>query len=94
MFLAGQTSAIPRLWLEPGLLNQAQKITNSLLQNGCQRITAVNFGVGGNPRKRLGLDFEKKLICELLKHPKSVVILDKGFGVGRIDEFAGNYRGS
>ncbi len=70
----------PRLWLEPKLLNQARKMTKSLLQSGCQRITAVNFGVGGNPRKRLGLGFEKKLICELLKRPKSVVILDKGFG--------------
>ncbi len=70
----------PQLWLEPKLLNWARKMTNSLLQSGCQRITTVNFGVGGNPRKRLGLDFEKKLICELLKQPKSVVILDKGFG--------------
>ncbi|MHC5073254.1 MAG: glycosyltransferase family 9 protein [Planctomycetota bacterium] len=70
----------PRIWLEPKLLNLAQRMRNSLLQSGCQMITTVNFGVGGNPRKRLGLGFEKKLICELLKKPKSVVILDKGFG--------------
>jgi ADP-heptose:LPS heptosyltransferase len=70
----------PQVWLEAKWLNQAQEMTYSLLQSGCQRITAVNFGVGGNPRKRLGLKFEKKLICELLKNPKSVVILDKGFG--------------
>ncbi len=68
------------VWLETKLLNQTKKITNSLLQSGSKKITAVNFGVGGNPRKRLGLTFEKKLICELLKHPNSVVILDKGFG--------------
>ncbi|MEN6308545.1 MAG: glycosyltransferase family 9 protein, partial [Anaerohalosphaeraceae bacterium] len=74
----------PRVWLEPQLLNQARILTHSLRQNGCQCITAVNFGVGGNPRKRLSLDFEKKLIGELLKQPKSVVILDQGFGADEV----------
>jgi ADP-heptose:LPS heptosyltransferase len=70
----------PRLWLDPSLLDQARKLTSSLIKNGCRRITAINFGFGGNLRKRLGLDFEKKLICEILKQPKTVVILDRGFG--------------
>ena len=70
----------PKVWLEPELMNKAQKLTNGLRQSGCQSITAVNFGVGGNGRKKLGLDFEKNLIVELLKQPQSVVILDKGFG--------------
>ncbi len=70
----------PRLWLQPELLKRAEKITLLLRQNGCRNMTVVNFGVGGNPRKRLGLVFEKKLICELLKQPKSIVILDEGFG--------------
>jgi len=70
----------PRVWLDPDLLSQAHTLIHSLRQSGCQSITAINFGVGGNPRKRLGLDFEKKLIGELLKQPKSVVILDQGFG--------------
>ncbi len=74
----------PRVWLEPKLLNRSRKIANSLVQSGCRRITAVNFGVGGNPRKRLGISFEKKLICELLKQPKSIVILDKGFGADEL----------
>jgi ADP-heptose:LPS heptosyltransferase len=77
----------PRVWLDPKVLDQAQKITHSLRQSGCRRITAVNFGVGGNSRKRLGLEFEKKLICELLKQPNSVVILDQGFGA---EELAGS----
>ncbi|MBN2513677.1 MAG: hypothetical protein JXB18_12130, partial [Sedimentisphaerales bacterium] len=76
----------PRVWLKPDLLNQAHALIHSLRQSGCQSITTINFGVGGNPRKRLGLNFEKKLICELLKQPKSVVILDEGFGA---DEVAG-----
>jgi hypothetical protein len=79
----------PKLWLESKLMNPAQKMTNSLRQNGCQRITTVNFGVGGNPRKRIGLGFEKKLICELLQYPKSVVILDKGFGAEEVSSSQG-----
>lgn len=70
----------PRVWPEPGVLARAGKLKESLLRSGCRRITAVNFGVGGNPRKRLGLAFETKLISELLKEPDTVVILDKGFG--------------
>jgi ADP-heptose:LPS heptosyltransferase len=70
----------PAVWVDAGVLDCAGNLTNSLRQSGCRRITAVNFGVGGNPRKRLGLEFEKKLICELLKEPQSVVILDEGFG--------------
>jgi ADP-heptose:LPS heptosyltransferase len=75
----------PQLWLDPSLLNQAKKITGSLIKNGCSKITAINFGFGGNPRKRLGPDFEKKLVCELLKQPKAVVILDRGFGTEELN---------
>jgi ADP-heptose:LPS heptosyltransferase len=70
----------PRLWPDPSLLDKARKLTSSLIKNGCRRITAINFGFGGNPRKRLGLDFEKKLVSEILKQPQTVVILDRGFG--------------
>lgn len=77
----------PRLWIQPGLLKQARRIIQPLRKNGCQKITTVNFGVGGNPRKRLGLAFEKKLICELLRQPNRVVILDRGCGP---EELAGS----
>ena len=40
----------------------------------------MNFGVGNNPRKRLDMDFEKKLLGEILKSPQTVVLLDRGFG--------------
>ncbi len=71
----------PRVWPKPGPLVRAAKLRESLLHSGCRRIVCVNFGVGGNPRKRLSLIFEKKLICELLREPDTVVVLDKGFGV-------------
>jgi len=52
-----------------------------LREAGCDKIIAVNFGVGGNSRKRLAGDFEEKLILKLLEEPKTVIILDRGSGV-------------
>jgi ADP-heptose:LPS heptosyltransferase len=75
------TLCYPRVWLAPGRLKWAVKLRESLLRSGCRRIACVNFGVGGNPRKRLSLNFEKKLICELLKEADTVVVLDKGLGI-------------
>jgi ADP-heptose:LPS heptosyltransferase len=43
-------------------------------------VVAVNFGVGGNSRKRVDDQFEKELLLELLNQPGTVVLLDKGFG--------------
>lgn len=40
------------------------------------RVVAVSFGVGGNERKRLSVEFEEHLIAHLLKDSK--LILDKG----------------
>jgi hypothetical protein len=70
----------PRIWTPPSIENQAAKIINCLRTEGCKNVVAVNLGVGGNPRKRLGIDFEKKLLMEILKTPGTVVLLDKGFG--------------
>jgi hypothetical protein len=76
----------PRVWLDPYVLKQARQLTNLLIKNGCRKITTINFGFGGNPRKRLGRDFEKKLISAILKHPKTVAILDRGFGDEELNE--------
>jgi ADP-heptose:LPS heptosyltransferase len=70
----------PKVWVQPSALEQARRLAASLRQSGCRRITAINFGVGGNERKRLGIAFEQDLVCELLKEPGTVVLLDKGFG--------------
>ena len=40
----------------------------------------VNFGVGGNQRKKVGRRFEKALLLSLLQEPDTVIVLDKGFG--------------
>jgi ADP-heptose:LPS heptosyltransferase len=77
----------PKVWVRPSALEQARNLMASLRQSGCRRITAINFGVGGNERKRLGIAFEQDLVCELLKEPGTVVLLDKGFGE---EEMAGS----
>ena len=71
----------PRVWLSSRDMDQAESLCSSFYQNGAQRIAVVNFGYGGNPRKRVGAYFEVQLILDLLKEPDTVVILDRGFGV-------------
>lgn len=70
----------PAIWTPERFSIQAKKIIAGLHAAGCENIIAVNFGFGGNPQKRPGLDFEKKLLRELLKTPRTVVLLDRGFG--------------
>lgn len=70
----------PRVWA-PGLYRlRAKKMAAALRESGCKRIVSVNFGIGGNPRKRVDSEFETKLLLEILKVPGTVIILDKGFG--------------
>ena len=77
----------PKVWVRPSSLEPARRLTASFRRSGCRRITAINFGVGGNERKRLGIEFEKSLVCKLLKEPGTIVLLDKGFGE---EELAGS----
>lgn len=74
----------PNVWTPSPIVHQARNMTARLGAAGCRKLITVNFGVGENPRKRLGADFEKKLLQELLKSPQTVVILDRGFGVDEL----------
>lgn len=53
---------------------------------GVSRIAAVNFGIGGNDRKRVSEEFERGLVTSLVQ-AGFAVILDKGVGteVERVD---------
>ena len=51
-----------------------------LRNNGARRVIAINFGVGGNPRKKVGQLLEQELLLSLLQEPNTVIVLDKGFG--------------
>jgi hypothetical protein len=70
----------PKVWLPPSNIRQAQRFYKKLRANGAARVIAVNFGVGGNPRKKVGRLLEQTLLLSLLKEPNTVILLDKGFG--------------
>jgi hypothetical protein len=70
----------PHLWLHKDQIKQAQRWHKSIHHPGDPRIITINFGVGNNARKRLGVDFEKRLLLELLYDPRAVIFLDKGLG--------------
>ena len=75
----------PAVWLSPSNMQSARGLYSKLKNNGAQRIIAANFGVGGNPRKRVGRLLETELLHSLLQEPGTVIILDKGFGDEEID---------
>jgi ADP-heptose:LPS heptosyltransferase len=70
----------PRIWTPPELLRAAQAKIDSLRTAGARHIVAMNLGVGQNPRKRVGLEFEKRLLRALVAAPGTVIVLDRGFG--------------
>jgi len=70
----------PRVWLPDGTLDAARSACSAIRACGCRHMIAVNFGVGGNRRKRAGADFERKLLERLLENPGTLILLDKGSG--------------
>jgi ADP-heptose:LPS heptosyltransferase len=72
--------AYPTLWVPPEVLATARGKIDALRCAGARHVIAVNFGVGQNPRKRVGLEFEKRLLRALAAVPGTVVLLDRGCG--------------
>jgi ADP-heptose:LPS heptosyltransferase len=72
--------AHPTLWVPAEVLAAGQAKIDVLRSAGARRVIAVNFGVGQNPRKRVGLEFEKRLLRALAAISGTVVVLDRGFG--------------
>lgn len=75
----------PTVWVPDTFMSEAGRTVNSLRAAGARRIIAMNLGVGQNPRKRVGLEFEKRLLRTLVAIPGTVVILDRGFGADEIE---------
>ena len=75
----------PKVWLYQSYLDCAADLCLKLRNAGAQRIIAVNFGVGGNPRKRVGRRLEEELLLTLLQEPDTAIILDKGFGEDELE---------
>lgn len=74
----------PTVWVPASAMKAAQAKVAALRTAGAKRIIAVNFGVGQNPRKRVGLEFEKRLLRTLVAIPGTVVVLDRGFGADEV----------
>jgi hypothetical protein len=72
--------AYPMVWAPPAMVASAKAKIDALRTAGARRIVAMNLGVGQNPRKRIGLEFEKRLLRAIVAIPGTVVILDRGFG--------------
>jgi len=75
----------PTVWMTPRLLGTARTRMDMLRAAGARQIVTVNLGVGQNPRKRVSLEFEKRLLRALAAVPKTVVVLDRGFGADEIE---------
>ncbi len=69
-----------KVWIEKDTTKRAGQIIERIRGKGASQIIAVNFGVGGNPRKKAGEDLDEKILRQLLEEPETVVLLDKGFG--------------
>lgn len=79
--LLGETRfSYPRLWLPQPYEDQAKEFCAELRRAAARRIISINFGVGGNCRKRVGPELERRLLLNLLAEPQTVILLDKGFG--------------
>lgn len=92
----GPDFCYPAVWVPPTVMDTARVRTNLLRAAGAQRVVTVNLGVGQNPRKRLSLEFEKRLLRALSAVPDTVVVLDRGFGpdeVGRSMQLVADMRG-
>jgi ADP-heptose:LPS heptosyltransferase len=72
--------AYPTIWIPPAVMSSAKTKIDALRAGGARRVVAVNLGVGQNPRKRVSLEFEKRLLRALVSVPGAVVVLDRGFG--------------
>jgi ADP-heptose:LPS heptosyltransferase len=70
----------PMVWLLPSDMQHAAQLCARLRSNGAGRVIALNFGVGGNPRKKVGQRLEQDLLLNLLQEPNTVILLDKGIG--------------
>lgn len=70
---------LPRVSLPQKDIETGAEVVRRMRASGAKQIVAINFGIGENPAKRLGDEFERLLVSGLIQQGASV-ILDKGFG--------------
>ncbi len=72
--------AYPSVHVHESLLKAARELRQRLDPVGNHKFITLNFGVGGNMRKRVPGDFESRMVVSLLRDPEVIVLLDMGFG--------------
>lgn len=73
-------TTLPRVSLKREDIEVARQLAAQLSGDRSRRLVAINFGVGENPLKRVGAEFEISLINHLAQDGVSI-ILDKGASV-------------
>lgn len=87
VFRTGQ-SFYPALWVPEKVLSDGRRRIEAMRRAGARRVIAMNLGLGQNPRKRVGLDFEKRLVRTLVAAPDTAVVLDSGSGADELERTA------
>ena len=70
----------PQVWVAQEHLEASARFIRAQSGGGVRRVITLNFGVGGNMRKRVEGEFEAELVLRLLQEPGTTVLLDMGFG--------------
>ena len=83
--LGDKNFCYPEVWITRSYVDIATRFYKMLRNKGAKRIIVANFGVGANPRKRVGRRLEEELLLTLLQEPNTVILLDKGFGDEELD---------
>jgi len=78
----------PTVWVPDPFMSEAGRRVDALRAAGARRIIAMNLGVGQNSRKRVSLEFEKRLLRTLIGAPGTVIVLDSGFGADEVERAA------
>ncbi len=68
--------ALPSFWLPTSVQQEARLFFQHL--PAATFTVLINFGVGNDANKRLGITFEEELLVALLTRPDTLVILDSG----------------
>jgi ADP-heptose:LPS heptosyltransferase len=83
--LGDKNFCYPEVWIAKSYVAMATHFCKMLRNQGAKRIIVANFGVGANPRKRVGRRLEEELLLTLLQEPNTIILLDKGFGDEELD---------
>lgn len=93
VFGAEDEKTYSEIFIDHGVMAMGRMCVSKLSYTGKRRVVSINFGVGGNEKKRVSAGFEEDLVRAVLKQG-AAVILDKGFGaeVGQMNELVSRLR--